>query len=45
MDSLVRQLEYFIENGGTVQELKTILSTSGSDEDFLKSLLKKNFNK
>jgi hypothetical protein len=34
----VRQLEYFINNGGTIQELKKMLSVSGNDEEFLYQL-------
>lgn len=31
----MRQLEHFINNGGTIQELKRILSTSGYDGELL----------
>lgn len=41
-DSIVRQLECFINNGGTTQELKRILSICGNNEEFLKELLAKN---
>ncbi len=41
-DALVRQLEYYINNGGTIQKLKSILSTSGDDNEFLKQLKEEN---
>lgn len=41
-DSITRQLECFLNNGGTTQELKSLLSTSRTDKEFLEKLLNKN---
>jgi len=41
-DVLVRQLEYYISNNGTIQELKKILSISGTDDEFLEKLKERN---
>jgi hypothetical protein len=37
-DSLVRQLELFIRNGGDMETFKSILSVSGDNNEFLKNL-------
>jgi len=44
-DSIVRQLEVFINNGGKIEDLKHILSTCGNDEELWKALIWEHRNK
>jgi len=44
-DIITRQLELFINNNGTIAELKKLLSTCGNDKELLDSLKIKNNNK
>lgn len=44
-DSLVRQLEDFINKGGKIDELKRILSVCPDDEGLWKELIRVNQNK
>lgn len=41
-DSIVRQLEVFINKGGRIETLKRLLSTCATDEDLWKELLVRN---
>jgi hypothetical protein len=44
-DTLVRQIEKFIDDGGTIKDLKRMLSICGDDEEFKKEILKSNSGK
>jgi len=44
-DSIVRQLEVFINDSGKIEDLKHILSTCANDEELLKALIWEHRNK